>query len=124
MALAVLERRGGIRLAEQDVFTATVGGMRIHEPAADLALVLAVASAARDIPLPPDLVVLGEVGLAGEVRRVAGVKARLAEAARLGFTKALVPPDSGVIPEGISAVVTANLGAALQALYANAAVSE
>ncbi|MGH3759728.1 DNA repair protein RadA [Actinophytocola sp.] len=120
MALAVLERRGGIRLAEHDVFAATVGGMRIHEPAADLALVLAVASAARDIPLPPDLVVLGEVGLAGEVRRVAGVKARLAEAARLGFTKALVPPDAGTIPPGVDATVTPNLGAALQALYANA----
>ncbi len=124
MALAVLERRGGIRLAEQDVFTATVGGMRIHEPAADLALVLAVASAARDIPLPPDLVVLGEVGLAGEVRRVAGVKARLAEAARLGFTRALVPPDAGTLPDGIRATVTPNLGAALQALYANAVVAE
>jgi DNA repair protein RadA/Sms len=121
MALAVLERRGGIRLSEHDVFTATVGGMRILEPAADLALVLAVASAARDIPLPPDLVVLGEVGLAGEVRRVAGVKARLAEAARLGFTKALVPPDAGTIPPGIQATVTPNLAAALQALYANAA---
>jgi DNA repair protein RadA/Sms len=120
MALAVLERRGGIRLAEYDVFTATVGGMRIHEPAADLALVLAVASAARDIPLPPDMVALGEVGLAGEVRRVAGVKARLAEAARLGFTRALVPPDAGTIPPGIQATVTPNLGAALQALYANA----
>jgi DNA repair protein RadA/Sms len=119
MALAVLERRGGIRLSENDVFTATVGGMRIHEPSADLALVLAVASAAKDIPLPPDLVVLGEVGLAGEVRRVAGVKNRLAEAARLGFTKALVPPDSGTIPPGIEATVTANLGAALAALYAN-----
>ncbi|HWM06963.1 MAG TPA: DNA repair protein RadA [Actinophytocola sp.] len=119
MALAVLERRGGIRLAEHDVFAATVGGMRIHEPAADLALVLAVASAARDIPLPPDLVVLGEVGLAGEVRRVAGVKNRLAEAARLGFTKALVPPDCGAIPDGIQATVTPNLGAALGALYAN-----
>lgn len=120
MALAVLERRGRIRLSEYDVFTATVGGMRISEPAADLALMLAVASAARDIPLPPDLVVLGEVGLAGEVRRVSGVKTRLAEAARLGFTKALVPPDSGTIPDGIQATVTPDLGAALQALYANA----
>ena len=123
MALAVLERRGGIRLSDFDVFTATVGGMRIHEPSADLALVLAVASAAKDIALPPDLVVLGEVGLAGEVRRVSGVKTRLAEAARLGFTRALVPPDAGVIPDGIQATVTPNLGAALRALYANA-VSE
>ncbi|HEY0454636.1 magnesium chelatase domain-containing protein, partial [Actinophytocola sp.] len=114
------ERRGGIRLSEYDVFTATVGGMRINEPAADLALVLAVASAAKDIPLPPDLVVLGEVGLAGEVRRVSGVKARLAEAVRLGFTQALVPPDAGVVPPGMAVTVTPNLGAALQALYANA----
>ncbi|OLF09218.1 DNA repair protein RadA [Actinophytocola xanthii] len=117
MALAVLERRGGIRLGESDVFTATVGGMRIHEPAADLALVMAVASAARDVPLPPDLVVLGEVGLAGEVRRVAGVKSRLAEAARLGFTRALVPPDAGTIPSGIQAVVTPTLAEALEALH-------
>ncbi|MCT2582579.1 DNA repair protein RadA [Actinophytocola gossypii] len=121
MALAVLERRGRIRLSESDVFAATVGGMRIHEPAADLALALAVASAARDIPLPPDLVVLGEVGLAGEVRRVTGVKSRLAEAARLGFTRALVPPDSGTIPDGIRATVTPDLGAALQALHESAA---
>ncbi|OLF07868.1 DNA repair protein RadA [Actinophytocola xinjiangensis] len=120
MALAVLERRGGIRLSEYDVFTATVGGMRIHEPTADLALVLAVASAAKDIALPPDLVVLGEVGLAGEVRRVSGLKNRLAEAARLGFTRALVPPDSGQVPPGIDVTVTPNLGAALRALYATA----
>ncbi|HEU5471795.1 MAG TPA: DNA repair protein RadA [Actinophytocola sp.] len=113
MALAVLERRGGIRLAESDVFTATVGGMRIIEPAADLAVALAVASAAKDFALPPDLVVLGEVGLAGEVRRVAGVRTRLAEAARLGFTRALIPPDAGKIPEGIRAHVVPDLGAAL-----------
>ena len=124
MALAVLERRGGIRLSEYDVFTATVGGMRIHEPSADLALVLAVASAAKDIALPPDLVVLGEVGLAGEVRRVSGLKTRLAEAARLGFTRALVPPDSGQVPPGIDVTVTPNLGAALRALYANAPAAD
>ena len=86
----------GVRLHDADVYTATVGGMRITEPAADLAVALAVASARRDVALPPDLVVLGEVGLAGEVRRVTGVDRRLAEAARLGFTTALVPPDSGV----------------------------
>lgn len=116
MALAVLERRGGIRLSDQDVFAATVGGMRIHEPAADLALVLAVASAARGRALPPELVVLGEVGLAGEVRRVAGVRNRLAEAARLGFTKALIPPDCGEVPDGIRARTCPDLGAALGAL--------
>jgi DNA repair protein RadA/Sms len=117
MALAVLERRGGIRLHDQDVFAATVGGMRIHEPAADLALIFAVASAARGRALPADIVVLGEVGLAGEVRRVHGVKTRLAEAARLGFTRALVPPDCEV-PEGIRARVCPDLGSALDVLDA------
>jgi DNA repair protein RadA/Sms len=116
MALAVLERRGQIRLGNSDVFTATVGGMRILEPAADLAIALAVASAAKDFALPPNLVVLGEVGLAGEVRRVSGVRTRLAEAARLGFTRALVPPDSGRIPDGVTAQVVPDLGSALTLL--------
>ena len=96
MVLAVLERRAGIRLADADVFTATVGGMRMTEPAADLAVALAVASAKLDRPVPGGLVVLGELGLTGEVRRIAGVERRLAEAARLGFTAALVPSDSGL----------------------------
>jgi DNA repair protein RadA/Sms len=114
MVLAVLERRGRVRIGGNDVFAATVGGMRVTEPAADLALALAMASAAHDVALPSDLVVLGEVGLAGEVRRVSGVGRRLAEAARLGFTRALVPPDSGKIPPGIRVKVVPNLGAALQ----------
>jgi len=124
MVLAVLERRGRIRLAEADVFAATVGGMRISEPAADLALALAVASAARDVALPPNVVVLGEVGLAGEVRRVSGLHTRLAEAARLGFTRALVPPDAGKIPDGIRAVETPNLEAALATLFATAPATD
>ncbi|MFR9806566.1 DNA repair protein RadA [Pseudonocardia sp. RS010] len=94
MLLAILERRGRVRLQDSEVYTATVGGMKVTEPAADLALAMAVASAKNDVALPPDLVVLGELGLAGEVRRVSGVRRRLAEAARLGFTHALVPPDS------------------------------
>jgi DNA repair protein RadA/Sms len=96
MLLAVLERRAGVRLHDAEVYAATVGGMRVTEPAADLALALAITSARRDVALPPDLVVIGEIGLAGEIRRVSGVERRLAEAARLGFTRALVPPDSGV----------------------------
>ncbi|HEX3649516.1 MAG TPA: DNA repair protein RadA [Pseudonocardiaceae bacterium] len=116
MALAVLEKRGRVRLGEQDVYAATVGGMRVVEPAADLALALAVASAHTDAPIPSGLVVIGEVGLAGEVRRVQHVPRRLAEAARLGFTKALVPPDSGQLPAGVEAVVVADLGAALAQL--------
>ena len=116
MVLAVLERRGRVRLGADDVFSATVGGVRVTEPAADLALALAVASAARDAPIPPATVVLGEVGLSGEVRRVGGVGRRLAEAARLGFTAALVPPDPGPLPAGMRVTEVADLGAALRAL--------
>ncbi len=101
MLLAVLERRAGIKLHDAEVYAATVGGMRVVEPAADLALALAITSAHRDIALPPDLVVLGEIGLAGEVRRVAGVDRRLTEAARLGFTRALVPCACGAGPSGM-----------------------
>jgi len=101
MLLAVLEKRGGVKLHDAEVYAATVGGMRVVEPAADLALALAIASAKRDVALPADVVVLGEIGLAGEVRRVTGLERRLAEAARLGFTHALVPPDSGPAPAGM-----------------------
>lgn len=94
MVLAVLQSRAGISVGKHDVYTATVGGMRLQEPAADLAIALAIASAARDTALKPGWVILGEVGLAGEVRRVTGVGRRLAEAERLGFTTALVPPGS------------------------------
>ena len=116
MVLAVLERRGRVRLGADDVFSATVGGVRVTEPAADLALALAVASAARDAPIPPSTVVLGEVGLSGEVRRVGAVGRRLAEAARLGFSTALVPPDPGPLPDGMRVTEVADLGAALRAL--------
>jgi DNA repair protein RadA/Sms len=116
MVLAVLERRGRVRLGADDVFSATVGGVRVTEPAADLALALAVASAARDAPIPAATVVLGEVGLSGEVRRVGGVGRRLAEAARLGFTAALVPPDPGPLPAGMRVTEVADLGAALRVL--------
>jgi DNA repair protein RadA/Sms len=116
MVLAVLERRGGVRLGNADVFAATVGGMRVNEPGADLALALAVASAARDTPLPPDLVVLGEVSLSGDVRRITGVGRRLAEAARLGFTAALVPPESGPGPAGMRVTEVGDVGSALRVL--------
>ncbi len=119
MALAVLEKRGKVNLFQKDVFTATVGGMKLTEPAADLAVVLAVASAEREIALPADLVVLGEVGLAGEIRRVNGVGKRLAEALRLGFTKALVPPDAGPLPDGVRALVAPDLFTALDVLGLN-----
>jgi DNA repair protein RadA/Sms len=94
MILAVAQRRLQAPLSQHDVYTATVGGVRLTEPAVDLAIVLAVLSAMKDEPLPPDLVAIGEVGLAGEVRRVPGVERRLAAAARMGFRRAVVPAGS------------------------------
>ncbi|WP_336207466.1 DNA repair protein RadA [Nonomuraea sp. LPB2021202275-12-8] len=94
MILAVLERRLNAKLGGCDVFTATVGGLKLADPAVDLSVMLAVASAAGDKPLPAGLVALGEVGLAGELRPVKDVRRRLSEAARLGFKRGLVPAGS------------------------------
>jgi len=115
MVLAVLERRGDVALRNHDVYAATVGGARLAEPAGDLALMIAVASGAHDLPLPPGLVAIGEVGLAGEIRRVTGIQRRLAEAERMGFTRALVPPDPGPVPAGINVVEVGDVRAALGA---------
>lgn len=104
MVLAVLQRRARIPLHLQEVFAATVGGVRLTEPAVDLALALALTSAAADVPLPAGLVAIGEIGLAGELRPVPAVARRIAEAARLGFTHAFVP--SGTLnPTGQQATV-------------------
>ena len=116
MVLAVVERHGGVRLGKLDIYTATVGGVKLTEPAADLAIALSVASSAADTPLPANLVAIGEVGLAGEVRRVTGVERRLAEAGRLGFTHALVPPDPGKVPKGMRVTEVATIGEALAAI--------
>ncbi|EHY89187.1 DNA repair protein RadA [Saccharomonospora azurea] len=116
MVLAVLEKRSGNPIGGKDVYTATVGGMKVTEPAVDLAVALAVWSGMRDLALSPRLVAIGEVGLAGEVRRVTGVGRRLAEAARLGFTHALVPPDSGPLPDGIKTLEVGDLASALRAV--------
>ncbi|MFH8628277.1 DNA repair protein RadA [Streptomyces lydicus] len=117
MMLAVLEQRGRISaLGKRDIYSATVGGVKLTEPAADLAVALALASAASDTPLPKNLVAIGEVGLAGEVRRVTGVQRRLSEAARLGFTHALVPSDPGKVPEGMRVLEVADVGQALSVL--------
>ncbi|MBI2913883.1 MAG: DNA repair protein RadA [Chloroflexi bacterium] len=91
LVTAVLGRRLGLPLAAQDVIASVVGGLRVHEPAADLALALAIVSSHRDKPLPPDLVAVGEVGLSGELRSVAQIDRRLAEAERLGFRRCLLP---------------------------------
>jgi len=91
LLLAVLHRHAGIAAFDQDVFVNAVGGVRITEPAADLAVLMAIVSSLKNKPLPPKLVVFGEIGLAGEVRAVQRGQERLREAAKLGFTHALIP---------------------------------
>ena len=91
MLLAVLHRHAGIACFDQDVFVNAVGGVRISEPAADLAVLLAIVSSLTDKPLPKELAVFGEVGLAGEVRPAPRGQERLREAAKLGFTRAIIP---------------------------------
>jgi len=118
MVLAVLQRRLGVRVADQDVYVSTVGGARVVEPGADLALALAAVSSRTNAPLPRGLVAVGEVGLAGEIRTVAGVGRRLAEAARLGFTRAIVPAgaaDGTTPPSGMRVLAAADLAEAVRA---------
>jgi DNA repair protein RadA/Sms len=92
--LAVIDRRVGFPISMFDVFVSIVGGVRITEPAADLGVVLAVMSSAADVVLPSDMVAIGEVGLAGEVRQVSHMTKRLSEAARVGIKHAVVPPST------------------------------
>lgn len=94
MTQAVVERHGKVRLYDKDVFCATVGGMKIAEPSADLSLALAIASAASDQPLPADTIALGEVALSGDIRPVHDIERRLVEASRMGFKVAIVPAGS------------------------------
>jgi DNA repair protein RadA/Sms len=122
MVVAVLEQRARIRLHTHDVFASTVGGMRITEPAADLAGAIAIASAWKQRDIPTDLVAIGELGLAGELRRVRDTSQRLAEAARLGFRGAIVPAEShreaGAIRsvDGMKVVSVPDIAAALRVL--------
>lgn len=102
---AVLAQRAGLSLRDRDVFVSVAGGASIEEPASDLAVACAIASSVVDLALPPDLVVFGEVGLAGEVRAVPRCTPRLEEAAKLGFRRALIPRanvERGEVPPGIS----------------------
>jgi len=118
MLLAVLHRHGGIMVGDQDVFVNVVGGVRVMETSADLALILAVISSFRNQPLPRDLVVFGEVGLAGEIRPVANGQERLREAAKHGFRRAIVPaanaPKQAV--KGVEVVPVRKIAEALDAL--------
>lgn len=115
---AVLSRRVGLRLYDQDVFANVIGGLQVGEPAADLAVAVAIASSVRDKPVKADLAIIGEVGLSGEVRAVGQTAARLKEAAQLGFRRCLLPrrvrrgQDS--LPEGIEPIPVRSVAEAVE----------
>ena len=115
LLLAVLERRAQVPMSSLEVFASAVGGVRLAEPGADLAVCLALVSAITNQPLAPDCVVFGEVGLAGEIRQVSHAQRRLTEAARLGFRTAIVPANSPNGVEGIRLLRVATIGEALAA---------
>ncbi|MCE5207475.1 MAG: DNA repair protein RadA, partial [Chloroflexi bacterium] len=115
---AVLTRRAGLHLGEQDVFVNVVGGMRIDEPAADLSIAAAIASSVRDQPVRADAVLIGEIGLSGELRWVSQMYARLREAANLGFKTAVIPRQirrqTEQMPQGMEILEARTLREALE----------
>jgi DNA repair protein RadA/Sms len=119
LLLAVLEKRAGLNLLGEDVFINVAGGMTVDEPAADLAVVAAVASSLRNRPLQPGTAVFGEVGLAGEIRGTTQAALRLREAAQMGFTRVVVPEGNVArdeAPAGCEIVTVKNVGEALEQL--------
>ncbi len=118
MLLAVLHRHGGLQVGDQDVFANVVGGVKVLETSADLALLAAIVSSYRDRPLPRDMVIFGEVGLSGEIRPVPSGQERLAEAAKHGFKRAIVPRGNAPKGEikGMEVIAVAKLTEALAAL--------
>lgn len=119
LLLAVLDQRAGLSLAADDVFVNVAGGMAVEEPAADLAVIAAVASSRRNRPIPPDTAVFGEVGLGGEVRATSQAPLRLREAAQLGFTRCVLPEGNRTaadVPAGIDAVGVRTVAEALDVL--------
>jgi DNA repair protein RadA/Sms len=107
MILAVLDARAGLGLSGHDVYLNVAGGLKVGEPAADLAVAAALVSSAMDMPVPADMVVFGEIGLSGEVRAVSQAEARLKEAAKLGFARALVPKIGRAAKPGAEAAIAA-----------------
>ena len=116
LLLAVLEKRGGLMVSSCDAYINVIGGLNLDEPAADLAMVVALASSFRDRPVPGDLAAIGEVGLTGELRSVNALGQRLSEVHRLGFTKCLVPQRTGArleVPDGLQLIKVRNIREAL-----------
>jgi DNA repair protein RadA/Sms len=117
LVAAVLTRRVGLRLFDQDIFVNVIGGLRIDEPAADLAIAAAIASSMKDISLRADVVLIGEIGLSGELRWVSQMNARLREAAKLGFKSAIIPRRvhrNEKLPEGLKIEEARSLREALE----------
>ncbi len=119
LMLAVLERRGGLSLGSRDVFVSIAGGVRVEEPAADLGIALAIASSYWDVPLDGGMVVFGEIGLGGEIRRVTHAGKRAQEAARLGYSKIVLPSGSlsrAERPDGVEILEVRRIGDAIDLL--------
>lgn len=117
LLLAVAEKRAGLKLSAFDAYINVIGGLQLDEPGADLPLALAVASSYRDQPIDGDLVAIGEIGLTGEIRSVSNLSQRLAEVARLGFHKCIIPhkaPEKLEIPEGLTVYKVKNLREAIE----------
>jgi DNA repair protein RadA/Sms len=114
MITAVLEKHARLTIAVNDIYLSTVGGMRLTDPSSDLAVAIALASAYANLPLPTTAVTIGEVGLAGDLRRVSGMERRLSEAARQGFTIALIPPGCEGVPRSMRALSAPTIVAALE----------
>lgn len=117
LMMAVVEKRGGLNLSTFDAYINVVGGLRLDEPAADLPLILAVASVYRDRPIPPTLAAIGEVGLTGEIRAVNHLSQRLQEVSRLGFKQCVIPrygSDKAEIPEGLEVFRVRNIREAIE----------
>ncbi len=117
LLLAVAEKRAGMKLNLLDAYINVIGGLRLDEPGADLAVLLAVASSYRDVPIPTDLVAIGEIGLTGEIRAVSHMNVRLAEVARLGFKQCIIPKKSSEkleIPIGLKVYYVRNIREAIE----------
>ena len=118
LLLAVAEKRAGMKLSQFDAYINVIGGLQLDEPGADLPVILAVASSYRDAVIPSDLVAIGEVGLTGEIRSVTNMSQRLAEVARLGFSKCIIPKNGSEkleIPAGLTVYRVRNLREAIEA---------
>lgn len=120
MLLAVLEKRGGLRFSNADVYLNVIGGLRLDEPAADLSVVIAAASAAQDKPVSDTLAAVGEVGLTGEIRSVGQLSLRLSEIRRLGFTQCIIPRSGTkdlMIPDGLELLRVKNVREAIAVAF-------